>query len=81
MNKYQCTISELPTYSGNGFSYGGEVIITIDARESDFIKPLFSLSLGSKHVGKAIENTEPMKIARIIQAALHNYHETPDNLR
>lgn len=77
MNKYECTISQLPYHCGEEYGWGGDIIITIDIRGDDFSKPLVSLNLGSPAMG----NTEPMRLARIIRGALYNYQETIDKER
>ena len=74
MNKYNCIISQTPIHNGDGYSYGGDVIITI---ETDRHNLNCSLNLGSLTMG----NERIMELAHIIQAALHNYHETPDKVR
>lgn len=77
MNKYTCIISQLPIHDGDGYGWGGDIIITIDAREKDFQREHFSINLGRVNIG----GVDPMQMARIIRNALHQYQETPDKER
>ncbi len=71
---YEARISSLPYHCGNGYGWGGDIILTIN---HDSTENGFSINLGSSANGDKL----PMKIAQIITAALNAFNSTIDNPR